>query len=340
MLDHKQRYLIDAWMHLATDVVTDSYMRFMALWIAFNAYCYAYYAGDANRDRADLRNQRGLASANPEQQPITGSIQRTDNRVVINITTPGPISINVTPKYTEDLIYAALAKEHGETYAQLLTDEHFRNSIEALQHALQKQEGEYYVINMAKIAQHEDNGDLQAMADHNIIVRFNDTTNLRQCKDVLYQIRCNIFHGEKVPGDLNDDLMRAKRVPFARVQRHRAVRFEQVELQWVRYLNERDLATEQQLLCVVEGAKERRVFHGVSARQFVRGLLACHPVREACIKVRFPRTVLAQAPNDATGDPHVKGFAVVHEHVATGEIRRPLETPNDAFHADTCRAEL
>jgi hypothetical protein len=29
--------------------------------------------------------------------------------------------------------------------------------------------------------------------------------NLRQLKSVLYQIRCNVFHGEKAPGDVNDD---------------------------------------------------------------------------------------------------------------------------------------
>ena len=42
------------------------------------------------------------------------------------------------------------------------------------------------------------------MARSNVIVlcEKNDLTTL---KNVLYQIRCNIFHGEKTPGDINDD---------------------------------------------------------------------------------------------------------------------------------------
>lgn len=29
--------------------------------------------------------------------------------------------------------------------------------------------------------------------------------DLKTIKNTLYQIRCNIFHGEKIPGDINDD---------------------------------------------------------------------------------------------------------------------------------------
>jgi hypothetical protein len=205
MLDHKQRHLIDAWMNLATQNDVSPYTQFMGLWIAFNAYCYAYYATEANRGRADIRNSRGLAQAAPEPVAITGSIRETHNRVTIDIESPGPIKITVAPKYTEDLIFAVFARQHVETYARLLTDEKFRTSIAVLQQALQKRDGEHYVINMARIAQHSPDGDLQGMASQNIIVRFNDARELRDLKDVLYQIRCNVFHGEKIPGDLNDD---------------------------------------------------------------------------------------------------------------------------------------
>ena len=42
------------------------------------------------------------------------------------------------------------------------------------------------------------------MSDKNIIISL-DKNNLKTIQKVLYQIRCNIFHGEKGPGDLNDD---------------------------------------------------------------------------------------------------------------------------------------
>jgi hypothetical protein len=36
-------------------------------------------------------------------------------------------------------------------------------------------------------------------------VPFENYADLTQLKNVLYQVRCNVFHGEKVPGDVNDD---------------------------------------------------------------------------------------------------------------------------------------
>lgn len=52
-------------------------------------------------------------------------------------------------------------------------------------------------------ANHSEN-DIEKLKNRNVIVEC-DTNNLKTIYNVLYQIRCNIFHGEKVPGEINDD---------------------------------------------------------------------------------------------------------------------------------------
>ena len=46
--------------------------------------------------------------------------------------------------------------------------------------------------------------DINKLLNQKILVLCEDN-NLDTIKNVLYQIRCNIFHGEKIPGDVNDD---------------------------------------------------------------------------------------------------------------------------------------
>ena len=46
--------------------------------------------------------------------------------------------------------------------------------------------------------------DMNELLNQKILVLCEDN-NLDTIKNVLYQIRCNIFHGEKIPGDVNDD---------------------------------------------------------------------------------------------------------------------------------------
>lgn len=57
---------------------------------------------------------------------------------------------------------------------------------------------------MAKSNSYNSEYDINEMATKNIIILCEDN-NLKTIKNVLYQIRCNIFHGEKTPGDDNDD---------------------------------------------------------------------------------------------------------------------------------------
>src|SRR5690242_2606151 len=84
-LDEKQERIITSWLARATDPGFDSYARFIALWIAFNAYCYAHYAIGANRQRADLRKDHGLDDITPERAPIAGSIHCKNATIMLDI---------------------------------------------------------------------------------------------------------------------------------------------------------------------------------------------------------------------------------------------------------------
>jgi hypothetical protein len=45
--DDKQRHLGTAWIELGRRPSLDAYPQFIALWMAFNAYCYAHFAAVA-----------------------------------------------------------------------------------------------------------------------------------------------------------------------------------------------------------------------------------------------------------------------------------------------------
>lgn len=203
MLDEKQEKLIRSWRVLADQ--QSGYNAFIARWIAFNAYCYALYAPRAQRQRADLRTSPVL-TVSAQQQSLRGTLVGANNRVTIDIEAPTRLKIVIRERYTEDYIFDAFAKEHEGAYKDLLmNDMGFREAANILRSALEKRPGEFFVVNMAKATQHKINRNLNELANENVIVRLTDLANLRQMKDVLYQIRCNIFHGEKVPDDLNDD---------------------------------------------------------------------------------------------------------------------------------------
>jgi hypothetical protein len=212
MLDDKQQALIQSWIQFGQEETTNAYNRFIALWIALNAYCCAQYATAAHRDQASIK-ARGYDGLTGEQQPVKGTIQRADARVTIDLAAPSEIRIVIKERYTENFIFHAFAEQYAKAYQALLQTESFHDQVAGLQHALEKRPGEYYVINMAKAAQHDPMRHLHELQGQNIIVRFTDTTSLRQLKDVLYQIRCNVFHGEKVPGEPNDDRIVTAAIP-------------------------------------------------------------------------------------------------------------------------------
>ena len=87
----------------------------------------------------------------------------------------------------------------------MLQEDDFLELVEGLRQALKKDDGNYYVIDMSKVGQYNREISYKELKNRNIIVPFEDTTKLKQLIDVLYQIRCNLFHGEKQPGVINDD---------------------------------------------------------------------------------------------------------------------------------------
>jgi hypothetical protein len=126
------------------------------------------------------------------------------------------MTVTVSPKYTEDRIFSRWAKEMQSLYvATLANDCAFASLIAALQTAITKPNG-HYVLNLSI----EDCPDVASWEDSNIITQaanllcsFHDVERLSLLKGVLYQVRCNIFHGEKVPGDMNDDRIVRAAVP-------------------------------------------------------------------------------------------------------------------------------
>ena len=73
----------------------------------------------------------------------------------------------------------------------------------------------HYVINMTKQNLYGEYNNVNEMANRKIIILCEDN-NLETIKNVLYQIRCNIFHGEKTPGDINDDRIVKSALPLLR----------------------------------------------------------------------------------------------------------------------------
>ena len=82
----------------------------------------------------------------------------------------------------------------------------FNKVVENFKQALFKgHDGKHYIINMARIEDyqriHNDKLNMDTLGPP-IVYPFEDIHNLFDLKNVLYQVRCNIFHGEKVPAVL------------------------------------------------------------------------------------------------------------------------------------------
>jgi hypothetical protein len=203
-LDDKQRRLIAAWLGSATAPQGDEYGRFMAAWIAFNAFCYASFAEKATRRRPDLSDDRGLDGL-VGRVPAEGSLeQRADGRVRLRINRPGRIEIDIRERYTEDIIFAEFARKYKSSFIEWLQEAAVTAARDRFLTSLKRPQG-YYVINMLRGAQHSDEAPLDDLTKRNIVVAVKDPDNLAELVDALYQVRCNVFHGEKVPGNPNDD---------------------------------------------------------------------------------------------------------------------------------------
>jgi len=204
--DDKQKRIISSWLARSRSLTADPYAAFMALWISFNAYCYALYAKKAQKRRADLRVDKGLRLITSEPSRAECTISLESERFKIEIEQPGRISIMVSEKYTEDVVFSEFAKQFQQQYSELLKGQDFHASVETFQKSLYKKDHDkYYVVNMARSNEYDPSGNYESMVAKNIIIPFEDINDLKQLKNALYQVRCNVFHGEKVPGDINDD---------------------------------------------------------------------------------------------------------------------------------------
>jgi hypothetical protein len=62
-----------------------------------------------------------------------------------------------------------------------------------------------YVINMLKADKYDAGATIKELNQNGVIAAVSDPESLAEIVGVLYQIRCNVFHGEKAPGNVNDD---------------------------------------------------------------------------------------------------------------------------------------
>ncbi len=201
--DEKQKTLINAWISQATES-SNEYLKFMSNWIALNAICYHLFFEQAVMDRAELdRGKSKLpkikesVKQNTEIQAQSTSITLKKERIEIDIKTPERLNFSIKEKYTEDLIYEQFVKSYSNKI--IVGQEIFQNLKESL-----KKDDRFYVINMARILAFDQSEDINVQSKRNILVLC-EKNDLKTIKNVLYQIRCNIFHGEKIPGDINDD---------------------------------------------------------------------------------------------------------------------------------------
>jgi len=74
---------------------------------------------------------------------------------------------------------------------------------------------------MLLAGQHDEEASLDDLTRRNAVVAVKAPDDLGDLVEVLYQVRCNVFHGEKVPGDANDDrIVKAARPLLVELLRH------------------------------------------------------------------------------------------------------------------------
>lgn len=226
----KQKKNIRSW-HALSENSPDNYMAFMSEWIAFNAICYNLYYKKAVKERANLestRNQLQTIRDNFNESDILNvvetkvtnhrangcSITHHNDKWKVNINLQNSnLKLSISSNYTEDIIFNEFVNAYDEWYSEntQLSNEIF-NSLKL---SLKKGERNF-VINMAKHNLYKEDYDINCMAQSNIIIMC-EKNNLKTVKNVLYQIRCNIFHGSKTPGDAEDDKIVESALPILRL---------------------------------------------------------------------------------------------------------------------------
>lgn len=204
-LDYKQKQLIDGWITQSRNT-DDPYFSFMSLWVAFNAACYAAFHPKAIKQRANLKVYDCTSRNIGLDVHITLSEDSSRTSRIEIDTDPLKLKLTISKKYTENEIFDAFVSSLRRQYqTSLESDIDFSRAVDTLQRALMKNNG-CYVLNLS----HKDAGDVDSWPPEQIkreterLSSFHQKTSLGQLKNVLYQVRSNIFHGEKVPGNAND----------------------------------------------------------------------------------------------------------------------------------------
>lgn len=212
--DEKQTKIINSWYKLSRES-NDPYMSFMAEWISFNAICYNLYGSKAVIERANIdRKKSKLLKIQERLKPSAeinidnAKLEGTSDKWSIDILLPERLFISISNNYTEDIIFNEFVEKNHNWYLKNPS-----NIFEDLKKSLKKG-SRNYVVNMAK-SEFYNGTDIEDLAKKNIIILC-EKNELKTIKNVIYQIRCNIFHGEKTPGDINDDRIVKNALPLLR----------------------------------------------------------------------------------------------------------------------------
>lgn len=215
-LDDKQKRIVLSWHKLSAEN-SDYYVKFIAEWIAFNAICYALYYKKALKIPAEIVRDKkyekiivDLESGDhlPAERAL---LLREENNSRIRITflkeNNQILELKIGDKrYIEKMIFDQFASNYRTWYEN---NDCFNEHFDELKNSLKKEDGFYYVIKMAEIDAYNEFVRFGNYTEENLeeskTVVFCKENKLGIVKDVLYQIRCNIFHGEKIPGEPNDD---------------------------------------------------------------------------------------------------------------------------------------
>ncbi len=204
-MDEKQKKLILAW-HEQSVNSSNEYLKFMSNWIAFNAICYSLYHEKAIREKAQIDTGKSkiekvvqLLVNEDEGYSAEAKIVGREDRLTIDIKLPERLFLTIKKTFTEDNIYREFIRDYE---AKFNIDKDFIELVEKFQESIFR-DNNYYVINMLKIKKFNQK-DISKMIEDEVVVQLNEI-KYSNTQRVLYQIRNNIFHGEKVPGDVNDD---------------------------------------------------------------------------------------------------------------------------------------
>lgn len=223
--NNRQIKLVLTWYNLGLKNETkDYYMSFMSYWISFNSICYNLYHKDCVKERANIdtkkskiRDLRNRLKRDEILYSENGTLStKSNDKMTVDISFPSRLFLQIEKKFTEDLIYDKFVKDYTFWYDEEETD----NLFDSLKSSLEKidketNESRYFIINMSRIDEYRRLILTEKLESLNGgIIFLCEKNSLYIIRKVLYQIRCNIFHGEKVPGNVIDDRITKNSIPM------------------------------------------------------------------------------------------------------------------------------